>query len=146
MKPSDVPSLTEAQEMMEQARACIAALAVEVRADRDAQHRQLADARQEIEKQRRLGALGRNWQVLQQRIDLRHTTESDVLTGVDTSVEARAVRADLQRNLQDLDRQRTEILTDSDEQPDGLDHLRHTTARVQQLLDQLGVRREGPRR
>lgn len=41
---------------------------------------------------RRRGEQGRDWQVLQQRIDLGQTSEFAVIQGLDTSVEARAIR------------------------------------------------------
>jgi len=51
-----------------------------------------ANREKEIATARRDGRLGRDWQVLQQRIDMRHTTVSDILNGLDHSEEARAVR------------------------------------------------------
>lgn len=51
-----------------------------------------ANCEKEIAMARRDGRLGRDWQVLQQRIDMRHTTVSDILNGLDHSEEARAVR------------------------------------------------------
>lgn len=41
---------------------------------------------------RRRGEHGRDWQVLQQRIDLGQTSEFAVIQGLDSSVEARSVR------------------------------------------------------
>ncbi len=48
---------------------------------------------------RRNGDEGRDWQVLQQRIDMNKTTMSDILTGVDVTEEARRVRAHIQRDV-----------------------------------------------
>ena len=45
-----------------------------------------------IEERRRKGDNGRAWQVLQQRIDMGETCESDILSGIDKSPEAREVR------------------------------------------------------
>jgi predicted nucleic acid-binding Zn-ribbon protein len=53
----------------------------------------------EIATARRDGRLGRDWQVLQQRIDMRHTTVSDILNGLDQSEEARAVRGTAGKTL-----------------------------------------------
>jgi hypothetical protein len=58
----------------------------EVRAAKDSERRAI------IENARRSGEHGRDWQVLQQRIDLHETTQSDILNGLDHSAEARAVR------------------------------------------------------
>lgn len=41
---------------------------------------------------RRRGEQGRDWQVLQQRIDMKRTTFTDIAFGMDHSAEARAVR------------------------------------------------------
>lgn len=40
----------------------------------------------------RSGALGADWQVVQQRVDLGRTTLADVFSGADTSPQARALR------------------------------------------------------
>jgi hypothetical protein len=48
---------------------------------------------------RRAGEHGRDWQVLQQRMDLGQTTLDDILSGVDLSEEAKAVRAEVQKLL-----------------------------------------------
>ena len=58
-----------------------------------------ANREKEIVTARRDGRLGRDWQVLQQRIDMRHTTVSDILNGLDHSEEARAVRRTAGKNL-----------------------------------------------
>lgn len=63
------------------------------------------DARIARAEERRQGKQGRAWQVLQQRIDMGETTETDVLNGLDTSAEAREVRAQMTRNLAELRRQ-----------------------------------------
>ncbi len=52
----------------------------------------VAERRKNIEKRRRKGDDGRAWQVLQQRIDIGSTCESDILSGIDKSPEAREVR------------------------------------------------------
>ncbi|PRB18431.1 hypothetical protein [Microbacterium sp. MYb62] len=50
------------------------------------------DAEEAFAAQARAGALGREWQVLQGRIDLNLTTREAVLSGEDDSVEAAFVR------------------------------------------------------
>jgi len=83
----------------EQARADARALIEEITATRADLRRRTeakadadAERRATIEEARRSGGHGRDWQVLQQRIDLRETTQSDILNGLDHSTEARAVR------------------------------------------------------
>lgn len=48
---------------------------------------------------RRAGKQGRAWQVLQQRIDMGQTCERDIIMGLDTSAEAREVRAQAAKAL-----------------------------------------------
>jgi DNA-binding transcriptional MerR regulator len=78
----------------------------ELGAERAEIQRQTAEARQarateeeELAEKRRAGELGRDWQVLQQRIDMRTTTVDDIVNGLDHSPEARAVRAMAGTNL-----------------------------------------------
>lgn len=54
---------------------------------------------EEAAAQRRSGAMGREWQVLQERIDMRMTTVEDIVNGVDLSDEARSVRSLAATNL-----------------------------------------------
>lgn len=69
----------------------------------DARTRALAAAREQREaaradearktaEARRRGEHGRDWQILQQRVDLGQTSEIAVIQGLDVSAEARAVR------------------------------------------------------
>ena len=58
-----------------------------------------AEAREELEKDRRLGEHGRDWQILQERIDTGRTTFDDIVHGVDHSEEAQAVRRQLGKSL-----------------------------------------------
>ena len=62
-----------------------------------------AEEREERRKQyaedRRAGKQGRAWQVLQQRIDMGQTCERDIIMGLDTSAEAREVRAQAAKAL-----------------------------------------------
>ena len=67
----------------------------EAKADREKD----AEQRGELEKERRNGKHGRDWQILQERIDLGRTTFDDIVNGVDHSPEAKAVRDQLGRSL-----------------------------------------------
>lgn len=46
--------------------------------------------------------LGKAWQILQQRIDMRQTTENDTISGIDKSPEAREVRAGMVKTMRKL--------------------------------------------
>jgi uncharacterized protein YukE len=69
------------------------AIAGDIRARSASLREERDQANQRVERERREGELGREWQILQQRIDLHQTTFNDILTGMDRSREARAVRA-----------------------------------------------------
>lgn len=66
---------------------------------------QLGEERENLAQRRRNGECGADWQVLQQRIDMRQTTERDIISGVDKSKEARAVRAQMTKAFGRLERQ-----------------------------------------
>ena len=66
---------------------------------------QMADEREDLYDRRRKGECGADWRVLQQRIDMRQTTERDIISGVDKSKEARAVRAQMTRAMSRLSQQ-----------------------------------------
>jgi len=70
-----------------------------VRAQLIAEKEANRDKDDELAAARRRGEEGRDWQIVQQRIDLGRTTLSDVMSGVDLSDEARAVRVQLQKLL-----------------------------------------------
>ncbi|GAA1776268.1 hypothetical protein [Leucobacter iarius] len=65
------------------------------------QQREAARAKlnEQIAEARRSGEHGRDWQVLQQRIDLGQTSEFQIVQGLDFSAEARAVRAAMGKAL-----------------------------------------------
>ncbi len=80
----------------------------------DARTRAMAAAREQREaarrdeavktaEARRRGEHGRDWQILQQRIDLGQTSEFAVLQGLDLSTEARAVRTAMGKTLGELE-------------------------------------------
>jgi hypothetical protein len=71
----------------------------ETRAERIARASSQSDAKKAVEQARRDGEHGKDWKVIQQKIDLGQTTLDDVLTGVDHSPEAAALRASIQKLL-----------------------------------------------
>ena len=56
----------------------------------------------QLEDRRRKGESGKAWQILQQRIDKRQTTENDTISGIDQSPEAREVRAGMVKTMRKL--------------------------------------------
>ncbi|UCR90370.1 hypothetical protein [Mycetocola spongiae] len=72
-------------------------------------------AMKEIARARRAGEHGQDWRVLQQRIDVFQTTESDIMNGLDLSPEARAVRELLGKNLGVLRQQQLDAGPDEDQ-------------------------------
>lgn len=56
----------------------------------------------QLENRRRKGESGKAWQILQQRIDKRQTTENDTISGIDKSPEAREVRAGMVKTMRKL--------------------------------------------
>ena len=56
----------------------------------------------QLEDRRRKGDSGKAWQILQQRIDKRQTTENDTISGIDKSPEAREVRAGMVKTMRKL--------------------------------------------
>lgn len=70
-----------------------------VSAQLEAEKRAGAAEAAEVEQARRNGDHGREWQAVQQSIDLGKTTLDDVITGVDPSPEAQALRAMMQATL-----------------------------------------------
>lgn len=55
-----------------------------------------------MEDRRRKGESGKAWQILQQRIDKRQTTENDTISGIDKSPEVREVRAGMVKTMRKL--------------------------------------------
>jgi hypothetical protein len=70
----------------------------------------------EVEDARRRGDHGRDWQVLQQRIDLRETTMSDIVDGLDHSTEARAIRTVIGEHFAMIRDSYTALMSDPDEE------------------------------
>jgi hypothetical protein len=98
---------------------------------------QYAEAREGVEKERRDGVHGSDWKVLQQRIDMKRTTESDIVNGIDHSEEARSVRKQIGRGLVKGRDLMHEELEENDDQFDDLrraqEHLAQTIQRLSEI-------------
>ena len=55
-----------------------------------------------MENRRRKGESGKAWQILQQRIDKRQTTENNTISEIDKSPEVREVRAGMVKTMRKL--------------------------------------------
>ncbi len=123
----------DAQERMRAAidslHALSASLAEQLAEQRSEQER----ANEETAKLNRSGARGRDWQVLQSRIDLNQTTLNEVLRGEDTSAEAVRVRKLLRGNIDQLN-ERMDRLTEED--PDEAS----PRAEAEEMLEQMQQR------
>ena len=64
-----------------------------------------AEAEEKRAKAARAGELGADWQKVQQRIDLKETTLSDVFTGRDDSPEARALLATARTTITEVSKE-----------------------------------------
>jgi hypothetical protein len=88
MSPEHAALLAEIRAATGEVRAATA----EQRAQNEADRAKNAAKDEQFAEERREGKHGRDWQVLQQRIDLKQTTVVDVFSGVDLSEEAQRVR------------------------------------------------------
>lgn len=92
----------ELQSMLDQVRQATAEVQAATREQRDAREQDRKEHAKEddaIASKRRNGEMGRDWQTLQQRIDMNKTTFSDIVSGVDLSDEARRVRKLIQTEV-----------------------------------------------
>lgn len=87
---------------MREAMAGIDAMTKQGEAEFAAERASLDEAMKGLEEDRRAGRAGHDWQVLQQRIDLRETTLDDIVGGLDPSDEAVAVRKEMSSALPGL--------------------------------------------
>lgn len=110
---------------------------VEQRASTEAERSKNAATEADLEKERRTGVHGRDWQVLQERIDMNRTTEADVLNGVDHTPEAEAVRRQAQKGLVGAREVALENI-EEDEQSGQLDDLKRAQAELARMVEQLG--------
>lgn len=118
----------------------IRAQAQEARAERAAERARHADAEEELARQRRDGAHGRDWQVVQQRVDLRQTTIDDVLSGVDTSREARAVREAIHQDVAPRVRAQAAEAVDGEALVADLAALREAQRSMTEVLETMRLR------
>lgn len=93
-----------------------------------------------MEKERRAGTHGRDWQILQERIDMKRTTLDDILMGVDHSAEAEAVRRQAEKGLVEGRAVALAAIGEEDQtgQLDDLKRAQAELARVVAQLEQLG--------
>lgn len=87
-------------------------------ADFAAERAKFDDILKDVEESRRSGKDGRDWQVLQQRIDMRETTLDDIVGGLDQSDEAVAVRAQMSASLPELAKAYSDFLDDPEQVPE----------------------------
>lgn len=87
--------LRRANENIAKARAEVA----EIKKETDKENTRISS---QLEERRRKGESGKAWQILQQRIDMRQTTENDIISGIDKSPEAREVRAGMVKTMRKL--------------------------------------------
>lgn len=91
-----------AMEQLNQDQAHLDSIRSEVSAIKEHVEKQNERLSELLAERRRKGQSGKAWQVLQQRIDMRQTTESDIISGIDKSAEAREVRAMMRKTMSDL--------------------------------------------
>lgn len=97
---------------MREAMGEIDAMTKEGEAQFAAERASLDDAMEGLAEERRAGRAGHDWQVLQQRIDLRETTLDDIVGGLDQSDEAVAVRKEMSASLPGLRSEYIDALED----------------------------------
>ena len=109
----------------------------DVKAEAAAERAKRAESEEQIEKERRAGTHGRDWQVLQERIDLKRTTASDVLSGLDHSPEAEAVRRAAQKGL--VEGREVGLAAIEENNDNGqLEDLKRAQADLARMIAQLG--------
>lgn len=124
--------LAEMRETMAEFRAETAAVSEQLETEKRAD----AAANSDIEQARRNGEHGREWQAVQQSIDLGKTTLDDVITGVDHSPEAKALRAMMQATLPAARSEFVAVVETQQEQGD-LAELHRAQAELAVALEQL---------
>ena len=123
----------EFQQLLSEVRAATAEIQAATRAQREsnaAERAARADDDKKLADKRRDGDYGRDWQVLQQRVDMNRTTLEDILSGVDKSNEARAVRTIIERDVIPRAREEYAAALASDDLAGDVDNLK----RAQQEL------------
>lgn len=120
----------------------IAAETRQVAAETAAAQRDGAEAEEAAAQARRSGEHGRDWQTLQQRIDLGRTSLDDIVSGVDPSREAEAVRRTMAERLAE-GREVFRSIVDEEEQAGELDELHRAQSELARTLEE--ARRLGER-
>lgn len=115
----------------------VRAATAEQRAQNDADRAKNAAKDEKLSEERREGKHGRDWQVLQQRIDIKQTTFTDVISGVDTSEEAKRIRQVLGSEV--LPKLRTEVASavDGGALADEIAQLREAQIQMVNALEKL---------
>ena len=124
--------LADMRATMAEFRAETEAVSQQLEADRRAD----AENRAEVEQARRDGEHGAEWRAVQQRIDLGKTTLDDVISGVDLSDEARALRVIMQATLPAA-RAQFATLVESQQEAGDLTQLHAAQAELATALEQL---------
>lgn len=112
----------------------------DVAAEHEAEREQFREDSREFEEERaeaaRKGELGRDWQVLQERIDRGETTVGQILDGGDTSPEAQRIQELAAKNLVRLTHSVHESQDESDD--DGVSELTDAFASLRESIDRAG--------
>ena len=106
-----------------------------VREQRAARNAEKSETQAGVEAARRSGEQGRQWQLVQQRIDLGKTTMADVVNGVDHSPEAVAVRQLITKALPAARAQFAEQAEELEESGQ-LAAMQHAQARLNETVSQ----------
>lgn len=101
-------------------------------ADREA----FKDVNDGIEKERRSGKHGRDWQLVQERIDQKRTTLDDVVNGVDLTPEAHAVRTQMGGVLAEV-RDQLKDAVESDDGENDYQKVQRAQAELSRTLEQM---------
>lgn len=89
-----------------------------------------------IAQERRSGSAGRDWRVLQQRMDLGETSMEAILSGADESEEAAAVRAQLEAMGPMLRAEYARTLDGEDQRP-GVAEVQRAQAELAAAIDEI---------
>jgi len=95
-----------------------------------------AEANGVMEKERRSGKHGRDWQLVQERIDMGRTTLDDVVNGVDLTPEAHAVRTKMGGVLAEA-REQLKDAVESDEGENDYKKVQRAQAELARTLEQM---------
>lgn len=108
----------------------------DVEAEFEAEKEKSRDEDDALAEARRKGQHGRDWQLVQQKIDMGRTTMDDVVSGVDLSDEARAIRREMQKTLPAA-RAQFAAEAEAEETEDGISQIEKTQAELAQAIAQL---------